>query len=208
VKTRIVFDMAAVLFHWQPRQMLMRVLPQWAGDETRAAHWEAELFQGWQGDWADFDRGHIGVNEVVHRIATRSGLPQADVRMAVQAIPLELQPMPDTVALLHRLADAGHELHFLSNMPRPFVPRLDRHAFFQRFASGIWSGHVGLSKPQDEIYALAEERFGAAPEELLFLDDSPANVEAAQARGWQALVFTDAAAAEATLRHTGVTAIS
>jgi putative hydrolase of the HAD superfamily len=207
VKTRIVFDMAAVLFHWQPRQMLKRVLPQWAGDEARAAHWEAELFQGWQGDWADFDRGLIGVDAVVHRIATRTGLPQADVRIAVQAIPLELQPLPDTVALLHRLADAGHVLHFLSNMPRPFVPRLDRHAFFKRFASGIWSGHVGLSKPQDAIYALAEERFGAEPAQLLFLDDSPDNVEAALARGWQALVFTDAAAAEDTLRHSGVTAL-
>lgn len=208
MKTRIVFDMAAVLFHWQPRQMLMRVLPQWAGDEARAAHWEAELFQGWQGDWADFDRGLIGVNDVVHRIARRSGLPQADVRMAVQAIPRELQPMPDTVALLHRLADAGHVLHFLSNMPRPFVPVLHRHAFFKRFASGIWSGQVGLSKPQDEIFALAEERFDATPEELMFLDDSRANVEAARARGWQALLFTDAAAAETTLRHSGVTALA
>lgn len=208
MKTRIVFDMAAVLFHWQPRQMLMRVLPHWASDEARAAHWETELFQGWQGDWADFDRGLIGVNEIVHRISRRTGLPQADVRMAVQAIPLELQPMPDTVTLLHRLADAGHVLHFLSNMPRPFVPMLDRHGFFRRFASGVWSGQVGLSKPQPEIFALAEERFGAAPGELLFLDDSPPNVEAARARGWQALVFTDAAAAEATLRHTGVTTIS
>ncbi len=208
MKTRIVFDMAAVLFHWQPRRMLMRVLPQWAGDEARAAHWEAELFQGWQGDWAAFDRGLIGVDAVVHRIASRSGLPQADVRIAVHAIPLELQPIPGTVALLNRLADAGHVLHFLSNMPRPFVPMLDRHAFFSRFASGIWSGLVGLSKPQDEIFALAEQRFEAAPEELLFLDDSPANVEAARARGWQALLFTDAVAAEATLRHSGVTAIS
>jgi putative hydrolase of the HAD superfamily len=203
VKPRIVFDMAAVLFHWQPRQMLMRVLPRWAPDEARAAHWEAELFQGWAGDWADFDRGFIGVDAVVHRISQRSGLPAADVRIAVQAIPRELQPLADTVALLHRLGDAGHRLHFLSNMPRPFVATLARQGFFQRFAGGLWSGEVGLSKPQPEIYALAEARFGAGPEELVFLDDSPPNVAAAQARGWRALVFTDAAAAEAGLRGAG-----
>lgn len=201
--TKIVFDMAAVLFHWQPRRMLMRVLPQWAADESRAAHWEAQLFQGWHGDWAAFDRGQIGVNAVIDRIHRRTGMPQADVRVAVSAIPAELKPLPDTVALLHRLADAGHELYYLSNMPRPYVPTLLRQGFFKRFRGGLWSGHVGLSKPQDEIYALAEQRFGAAPEELLFLDDSPANVEAARARGWRALVFTEAAAAEQQLREAG-----
>lgn len=200
---KIVFDMAAVLFHWQPRQMLRRVLPLWAVDDVRAAHWEEQLFQGWQGDWAPFDRGQIGVAAVIDRIHRRTGLPQADVRVAVSAIPAELKPLPETVALLHRLADAGHQLYFLSNMPRPYVPALLREGFFKRFRGGIWSGHVGLSKPQPEIYALAEQRFGAAPGDLMFLDDSPANVEAARARGWRALVFTEAAAAGAQLREAG-----
>ena len=34
---RIVFDWAGVLFHWQPRQLLRRTLPQHAVDEASAA---------------------------------------------------------------------------------------------------------------------------------------------------------------------------
>ena len=50
-----------------------------------------------------------------------------------------------------------------------------------------------------EIFVMAARRFEAQPEELLFLDDHPANVDAALARDWQAFLFTDAASARREL---------
>ena len=66
------------------------------------------------------------------------------------------------------------------------------------FDSGIYSSHVHLAKPEAAIYALAQQRFGGDPATLLFIDDHPENIEAAQRHGWQALLFTgpDALAAE------------
>jgi putative hydrolase of the HAD superfamily len=200
---RIVFDLGAVLFSWAPRQMLMRELPHAVPDEATAALWEREVFQAYQGDWGDFDRGTVKIPDLVARIARRTGFAAADVQTVVDAVPRELQPIPATVALLHRLADAGHTLHYLSNMPAPYADLLERNSFFSRFASGVFSGRVHHNKPEPGIFALAEQRFGVPPAELVFLDDHAPNVAAAQALGWHALQFVDAAQAEAALRERG-----
>ncbi|EOD09936.1 hypothetical protein EMIHUDRAFT_248562 [Emiliania huxleyi CCMP1516] len=52
-----------------------------------------------------------------------------------------------------------------------------------------------LCKPDPAIFALFFERLrrlepGVAPAELLFVDDKPANVEAARSLGWRGLVFS------------------
>ena len=203
MKKRIVFDLGAVLFSWQPRQMLMRELPHAVPDETAAAHWELQVFQGYGGDWGEFDRGTVSVPELVQRIARRTGFAAADVQTVVDAVPRELQPIPETVALLHRLADAGHTLHYLSNMPAPYAEILERQPFFERFASGVFSARVHHNKPELAIFHAAQRRFGCAPLDLVFLDDNDTNVQAAKSLGWHALQFIDAAQAEAGLRDGG-----
>ena len=196
MKKHIVFDLGAVLLSWHPRQMLMREVQHLAPDEERAAHWVDEIFQNYTGDWGEFDRGTVSVPALVQRIAQRTGLAAADVLTVVDAVPRELQPIADSVALLHRLGDAGHTLHYLSNMPLPYAQILEsRDAFFSRFQSGVFSCRVQHNKPEPEIYRLAAERFGCAPQDLVFLDDQAANVAAAQALGWCALQFHSAAQA-------------
>ena len=204
MKKHIVFDLGAVLFSWQPRQMLMREVPHLAPDEQRAAHWEAEIFQNYTGDWGEFDRGTVSVPALVQRIARRTGLAAADVLTVVDAVPRELQPMADSVALLHRLGDAGHTLHYLSNMPLPYAQILETdNAFFSRFQSGVFSCRVQHNKPEAEIFLLAADRFGRTPQDLVFMDDQAANVAAAQALGWCALQFHNAAQAAAVLGAQG-----
>ena len=201
---RIVFDFAGVLFHWQPLELLKRELPACAADDISAQRLADAIFQGYGGDWADFDRGTVEVPELVQRIAARTGLDAAAVQAVVDAVPGELQPIPDTVALLRRLHRAGQRLHFLSNMPRPYAEHLETaHDFVGCFESGVISARVGLIKPQPEIYALAARHFGVPPTQLLFIDDVVDNVEAARRAGWQALHFVDAAACESELRSRG-----
>jgi putative hydrolase of the HAD superfamily len=201
---RIVFDWAGVLFHWQPQQLLRRTLPRQAVDDASAARLQRDIFEGYGGDWAEFDRGRVEVAELVQRIAARTGLAPADVQAVVDAVPAELQPVPDTVALLRRLHAAGQRLHFLSNMPAPYAEHLERtHDFLRCFESGVVSARVRQVKPEPGIFDTAAQLFGAAPAELLFIDDVPVNVEAARAAGWQALQFFDAADCEARLRAAG-----
>ena len=182
-----VFDFGGVLFNWHPPSLLRRELPHRAADEASARHWVREFFQGYGGDWAEFDRGTVEPPDLVGRIARRTGLAEAEVRRVVEGVPAELQPIEGTVALLRRLRDAGRTLFFLSNMPAPYADHLEReHDFVGWFEAGLFSARVQLIKPEPAIFALAAERFGAEPAELLFIDDHGPNVEAARAAGWQA----------------------
>jgi HAD superfamily hydrolase (TIGR01509 family) len=200
----IVFDFAGVLFHWHPPTLLRREIPHLAHDDASAAHWVRQIFQGYDGDWLAFDRGLVEVPELVQTIARRTGLAAADVQRVVDAVPRELQPIGATVDLVRRLRDAGRRLFFLSNMPAPYSDHLEReHDFVGWFRDGVFSARVHEAKPAAAIFRIAAERFGHAPQEMVFLDDVPSNVETARALGWNALLFTDAAQAEADLRARG-----
>ncbi len=66
--------------------------------------------------------------------------------------------------------------------------RYDRDAFPELFDAVVISGEVGLHKPEPEIYRLAAERVGLAPEECVFLDDLKENCAGAEAVGMTALL--------------------
>ncbi|WP_223190710.1 HAD family hydrolase [Nonomuraea terrae] len=58
------------------------------------------------------------------------------------------------------------------------------------FADDVVSSHrVGVAKPDPRIYRIAAERAGVAAERCLFVDDRPANVEAARALGMTAVHY-------------------
>ena len=196
----VVFDFGGVLFRWHPPSFLARIWPQ--RDSIEAA---AQFFQNYSGDWGAFDQGLIDAATVIERIAARTGWSRAEVQQVVDAVPDELQLQLGTVALIEDLKLAGHRLFFLSNMPEPLADHLERlHPLHQWFESGVFSGRVKHSKPRARVFELAVERFGVPAESLLLLDDHPANIEAAKAFGWQAELFTDAAAARAALQARGL----
>ncbi len=207
-RPRVVFDFAGVLFHWQPLALLQRLLPAQATDEASAAHWAAQIFQGYTSDWAQFDRGTIEPGPLIARIAQRTGLAESAVRTVVDAVPHSMHALPDSVALVEQLHAAGEPLYFLSNMPAPYADVLEQaNPFLRCFQDGVFSARVQLIKPEPAIFAHAAQRFGLPPEDLLFFDDVPANVAAARAAGWQAEVFTGAQQAGADLRARGFTIV-
>ena len=59
-----------------------------------------------------------------------------------------------------------------------------------RFDAIHYAADLGHAKPADGFYAAIEARTGYAPGELFFIDDKVANVQAAQARGWKAALWT------------------
>jgi len=202
---QVVFDFAGVLFHWHPPTMVQRVLPQRAPDAAAALRLCEAIFQGWGGDWDAFDRGAVEAAPLVARIAARTGLPAAEVRAVVDAVPHELQPMPAMVELVHELHTTGQPLRFLSNMPAPYADHLERtHAFLRCFADGVFSARVQRVKPERGIFELAAQRFGTPPGELLFFDDVAGNVAAAREAGWAARHFTDAQECRRELRAAGL----
>lgn len=191
----VVFDFGAVLFQWRPYALLQQTVPELAPDEARAREVASRIFESFtpDSDWARFDLGQLEAPALAQRIARRMDIDPGLVQRVIDAIPGHLQPQAATVELFHRLRTRGHRLYYLSNMPVPYAEHLEReNDFIAQFADGIFSGRVGLMKPNDQIYELAEQRFGLTPHQTLFIDDHGGNVDAARARGWQAVRFVDA----------------
>ena len=69
----VVFDFGGVLFNWRPPELLARTLPQHVHDAASAQRWVRDFFQGYGGDWGDFDRGTVEPPALVQRIAARAG---------------------------------------------------------------------------------------------------------------------------------------
>lgn len=63
----------------------------------------------------------------------------------------------------------------------------------------IYSGEVGVMKPDARIYQLAVERLGVPAESVVFVDDFIENVAGAQAVGMRAVHFTSPGQAMAAL---------
>jgi 2-haloacid dehalogenase len=99
-------------------------------------------------------------------------------------------PIEENVALLRRLKAAGRRVHALSNFAtETFALAEAQYDFLSEFDTRVISGHVGVVKPDPRIYEILFERVGRQPSELLFIDDSVANVRASEALGMSAIHF-------------------
>lgn len=201
---KLVFDLGGVVFRWQPEEFLVRLLPARAPDRAAGHALAAAFFQGFGGEWREFDLGLVEPAPLAARIAARLGIETAEARRVIDAIPDELQPIPETVALLERLKADGRRLFFLSNMPVPYASHLEAtHGVLRLFERGVFSSRVGRLKPDAAMFVHAAEAFGAGSAELLLIDDLAANVEAARRAGWRGVLFENAARCEAELRRLG-----
>jgi FMN phosphatase YigB (HAD superfamily) len=54
----------------------------------------------------------------------------------------------------------------------------------------FFSAEIRACKPSPEAFAAVEAGLGLPPGDILFIDDTAANVDAARARGWDAIHFT------------------
>ena len=89
------------------------------------------------------------------------------------------------------LRAAGFRTGILSNLPRPLGETLKAlPGFLGHFDEVTFSYELGVVKPYAAIYQNAVQGLGVAPDEALFLDDRPANVEGARATGLAAEIFT------------------
>ncbi|HEY3798423.1 MAG TPA: HAD-IA family hydrolase [Caulobacteraceae bacterium] len=83
-----------------------------------------------------------------------------------------------------------------------FVTRMFPHG--AKLEPMLFSSEVRACKPSAAAFAAAEAAVLCAPEEILFIDDSPPNIAAAKARGWDGIVFVTNAQIGAELAQRGL----
>jgi 2-haloacid dehalogenase len=99
-------------------------------------------------------------------------------------------PIEGTVQILSQLKEKGYRLYALSNWSAELFPQSkDDFPFLQWFDDILLSGEVQLTKPDPRIYQLLLSKYGLKPEQVLFIDDRQANVQAALQLGIDSIVF-------------------
>ncbi len=144
---------------------------------------------------AEFERGRLADEDFERRLASLLGVWEADGLIArlFGAMRADVA-MQDAVAAFRA---AGVRTGLLSNSWGRAT--YDRARFAELFDVVVVSGELGVRKPEPEIYAVAAERMGKAPQELVFVDDLPGNLKPARALGMATVVHRDAAATVAEL---------
>ena len=119
-----------------------------------------------------------------------------------------LHLQPGTVTLIEDLAAAGYRLALLSNAPAEVAEVVAALPVAAHFEHCTFSCYLRTVKPEAEIYQAVLSLLGAGPGEVVFLDDRPQNVAAAEALGIRGVHFTGPDKARAALCLRGVHVLS
>ncbi len=182
-RTSVILDLGNVVLDYD----VDRIVASLALDAESGRLLRDELFG--HPEWLELDRGSTTEAEVLQSVQARCGLDSHVLEAALLAMKNSLDPIPQTLDLMHELAAAGLELYCLSNMSRETWAHIRHFDAFGLFDGIVISGHERMIKPDPAIFELLLDRFGVAPATSLFVDDSKANVDSARRIGIDAFHF-------------------
>ena len=182
--TTIVFDFGNVLGFFSHRQAAeqLAVYSPLSVEEILDLYLDSRLED-------DFESGRLSLAAFREQVRQRCRPACSDEQLD-RAIADMFTPNKEVCALVPALKPRyrlvllsnTNELHAM-HFRRQFADTLDH------FDALVLSHEVGMRKPCADIYTHCHRVAGATPRECLFIDDLPANIEAARACGWQGIVY-------------------
>jgi len=147
--------------------------------------------------WADrhaYDEGALTGLAFWEKIIRDAGLdlpPTAAAELSLWDARMWTTENPAMLAWQLELKQRGLLTAILSNMGDNVLANMERtFDWLPRFDVLVWSYQLRMAKPDPAIYRHVLSKLGTEPEETLFLDDRPVNVQAAQALGMKAIQFS------------------
>jgi putative hydrolase of the HAD superfamily len=187
--TWVLFDYAGVISLVPP--------PEAADSLAREAAVPVDDF--WTAYWADrpaYDTGSVDAAQYWGDVSRRIGCgdhPLDTQRMVELDLGAWLHLNDETMELLASLSTAGVRLALLSNAPIEMAELINRQAWASIFERRYFSSVLRIAKPAPEAFLQVCQDLGAAPEDVVFVDDRQENIDAANALGMRAILFQSAA---------------
>ena len=179
----VVFDIGNVLIEWNPERLY---------DSVIGADRRARLFNE-----VDLHAMNLEVDRGADFAASVAGLAAQHPEWAYEIrlwhdrwLDMASPEIPHSGRLLRALRARDVPVFALTNFGiATFDIACAAYPVLSEFDRAWVSGHLGQIKPDADIYATLEVDSGIAPQDLLFTDDRPENIDAARARGWQTHLF-------------------
>jgi putative hydrolase of the HAD superfamily len=190
----VLFDLGGVLMPFDPERRIAALTEFSEADPAEARAFFA--FHGVQALFRKMDMGAAGLEEFAAAFGAFCGRTVSEAE--TKALILSVFDAPNW-----RLWQLAHDLRGrcavggFSDNPR-FVAELFPDADILQ--PMIFSADLGAMKPSREAFQAVEVVLGLRPDEIALVDDGPANIIAARARGWTGWLYSGPDALEAELR--------
>jgi putative hydrolase of the HAD superfamily len=183
----IIFDLGGVVVTWKPEQFVQN----FTDDLKIQDNLLSKLIR--HPDWIELDRGTLTLSDAINRCSERTGLSPELIKRFMKRLPPSLIPIAETIEIMHSLKNKGHSLFCLSNMHADPINYLEKtYTFLNIFNGVVVSCRINLVKPDPEIFKHILKVYNLEPAQTVFIDDSPANIEAAGDLGIKTILFKDA----------------
>ncbi len=183
----VVFDFGGVLVDWNPRYLY----DKYFGDATRSQWFLDNIcLYSWN---LQMDGGKPFAEGVAELQAQHPEWAEAIAIYHNRWVEMMGGEVAGTADVVRALKEAGYGVYGLTNWSAETFPLIrDTYPIFGEFDGIVVSGEEHLLKPDAAIYRCLMDRYGLQAEESIFIDDNPANVEAAREVGMEALRFESA----------------
>ncbi|MET3258658.1 HAD superfamily hydrolase (TIGR01509 family) [Bradyrhizobium huanghuaihaiense] len=113
--------------------------------------------------------------------------------------------IPGTRSIIHELRRSGYRIGLLSVHAREWISYCEeKFSFRELFDEISYSFETDTCKPAPQSFVMILERLRCRPQEALFIDDMPANLDAASMIGMHTLQFFSAARLRRDLHLFGI----
>jgi putative hydrolase of the HAD superfamily len=154
--------------------------------------------------WNEVDRGVLSIDEIEQLFIENAPQYREDIPRVFRGAAQCLTRRDYAIPWIQELKRQGFTIYYLSNFSK-FVLDAVRDTvldFLPYTDGGLFSYEVQQIKPDPAIYRSLLERYPELrPEESVFFDDTPANIEAAAELGFHAIHFRSQEQGRTALVH-------
>ena len=141
-------------------------------------------------DWNEYDRGVLTDEQIIDSFVENDPEIETEIRKTQEDFSGIILHRETSIPWIQALKEQGYQVLVLSNFSHRALKQCrDEMTFLDYVDGGILSYRENLIKPDPAIYQLLMERYDLNPEESIFIDDTPQNVEAARKLGIHGIEF-------------------
>ena len=183
-----IFDFGNVLAEFYPD----RLTAPFVSDEKTKEFLSEIVFD--RVYWDKLDDGSITDDQVKSEICSRVPADLQDVACKVYDNWINnLTPVKNMEQLIFDIQKTDKKLYLLSNISIGFAKNYRKVSWiknlFDCFDGLVFSGNIGMVKPNSDIFEYLIKTFNLKADECLFIDDSLKNIEGAKLVGIEGYLF-------------------
>lgn len=140
--------------------------------------------------WNEMDRGRLQTEEILDCFIQNDPSIEKEIREVFQNVKQMITRYDYAIPWIREVKEKGCRVYVISNFAeKPYQDCSEALDFLSETDGAVLSYQEQMIKPSPEIYRLLCSRYGLKPEECVFIDDMPVNVEAAIEQGMRGILF-------------------